>query len=47
MPEFEITWVDTTDDRFPSEVAESVTPLVAKNPADVVEYAPAEAEQQD
>lgn len=44
LPEFDITWVDTGDDRFPNRIPETVTKLVAKNPADVVQYAPADAE---
>jgi len=38
----DITWVDTSLDRFPMNTTS--TTLVAKNPADVVQYAPANAD---
>lgn len=44
LPDIEITWVDTSDDRFPKPIPESVTKLVAQDPASVVQYAPPEAE---
>lgn len=44
LPDFEVTWIDTSPERFPPDVPEGVTPLVAVDPADVVGYAPAEAE---
>jgi len=44
LPDFRITWVDTSPDRFPEDVADGVTLLPAKNPADVVRFAPGGAE---
>ncbi|WP_341367211.1 xanthine dehydrogenase accessory protein XdhC [Yoonia sp. BS5-3] len=41
LPDFEITWVDTSADRFPNT---DVSVLVAKDPAAVVKHAPANAE---
>jgi xanthine dehydrogenase accessory factor len=41
LPDFDITWVDTSADRFPNT---KVTTLVAKDPAAVVNHAPANAE---
>ncbi len=37
---FEITWVDTTQNRFPTEIPAHAAPLVAQNPADAVRHAP-------
>ncbi len=44
LPDFDVTWIDTAKDRFPQDIAEGVTPLVAASPVDVVQYAPADAE---
>ncbi len=44
LPDFAVTWVDTAPDRFPETVPEQVTVLVASNPAEVVRFAPREAE---
>lgn len=44
LPEISITWVDSSDDRFPDDISEGVAKLVAANPADVVKYADASAE---
>lgn len=44
LPDFEVTWVDTSTERFPPHIPDGVTPLVAADPADVVSYAPAQAE---
>ncbi len=44
LPDLAITWVDTGADRFPPEIPQNVTPLVASNPPDVLRYAPPEAE---
>ncbi len=41
LPDFEITWVDTTADRFPET---DVTTLIASDPALVVRHAPANAD---
>ncbi len=44
LPQLEITWIDTAADRFPSDIPARVTQLIAKNPADLVRYAPTTAE---
>lgn len=44
LPQFEITWVDTSEDRFPAVVPANVNKLVASNPAGVASYAPETAE---
>ena len=44
LPDFEITWVDTGEARFPEHMPPSVTKLVAADPASVVKYAPPNAE---
>ncbi|MCG6901143.1 MAG: xanthine dehydrogenase accessory protein XdhC [Rhodobacter sp.] len=44
LPGVSITWVDTAADRFPETLPKDVTQLVAARPADVVAYAPCEAE---
>lgn len=44
LPDFAITWVDTSADRFPADIPAGVTQLVATNPADGVRHAPSDAE---
>lgn len=44
FPEFEVTLIDTSADRFPDPLPSDVTPLVAAKPADTVVHAPAIAE---
>jgi xanthine dehydrogenase accessory factor len=44
LPDIAITWVDTGPDRFPETIPPKVTQLVAANPAEVVRYAPPDAE---
>lgn len=44
LPDLAITWVDTAPDRFPQAIPPKVTRLVATNPAEVVRYAPRNAE---
>ncbi|MEE9387601.1 MAG: xanthine dehydrogenase accessory protein XdhC [Paracoccaceae bacterium] len=44
LPDVAITWVDSSADRFPLQTPETITQLVAGNPADVVQYAPSGAE---
>lgn len=44
MPHIAITWVDSSDDRFPDNLPNGVTKLVAANPAEVVKYSAATAE---
>ena len=41
---YDITWIDINASRFPSEIPANATPLIAKNPADVVHHAPANAQ---
>jgi xanthine dehydrogenase accessory factor len=43
LPNLAITWVDTSPARFPEAIPEGVSPLVAADPAAVVDYAPPEA----
>lgn len=44
LPDIAITWVDTALERFPQNTPTNVATLVAKNPADAVRHAPADAE---
>lgn len=44
LPGIAITWVDTEADRFPDEIPDNVTKLLAANPANVVRHAPSDAE---
>lgn len=44
LPDVDITWVDTTTDRFPAVIPHGVTQLCAAQPADLVPYAPAQAD---
>ena len=44
LPGIAITWVDTGADRFPGEIPDGVTRLLAANPASVVRHAPSDAE---
>lgn len=44
LPGIAITWVDTGADRFPDEIPEGVTKLLAANPATAVRHAPCDAE---
>ncbi|MDE0523109.1 MAG: xanthine dehydrogenase accessory protein XdhC [Boseongicola sp.] len=44
LPDIAITWVDTGADRFPDNIPEGVTKLVAANPANAVRHAPSDAE---
>lgn len=41
---FDLTWVDTSPERFPATIPSGVTQLVAANPADLVKFAPKDAE---
>lgn len=43
LPDFAITWVDTSRDRFPDHIPDTVTCLPAADPARVLPYAPQEA----
>ncbi|WP_293449849.1 xanthine dehydrogenase accessory protein XdhC [Planktotalea sp.] len=44
LPEFAITWIDTSDARFPESSSENVTKLSAANPALLARHAPLNAE---
>lgn len=44
LPRVAVTWVDTHADRLPKNVPEHVSVLTAVNPADLVAYAPQNAE---
>ena len=41
---FDITWVDTGADRFPGDLPETVTQLIARNPALAARHAPQDAQ---
>lgn len=43
LPDYDITWIDTAQTRFPDLTPEGVTKLVANNPAQVVRHAPVNA----
>ena len=42
VPDFDITWVDTSADRFPADTS-TAAPLVATSPAHAVPHAPSDA----
>lgn len=44
LPDYRLTWVDIAADRFPAEIAENVTPVVAAQPERLVPHAPRTAE---
>ncbi len=44
LPDLAITWVDTAADRFPEDIPENVTQLIASDPARAVKHAPENAE---
>ncbi|MEK6205232.1 MAG: XdhC family protein, partial [Amylibacter sp.] len=41
---YDITWVDTNADRFPTQIPENVTQLIAQKPALVAKHAPHDAQ---
>lgn len=43
LPDYAMTWVDTTANRFPDAIPDTVTPVVATDPALMVRHAPANA----
>ncbi|MFK7871508.1 MAG: xanthine dehydrogenase accessory protein XdhC [Roseobacter sp.] len=43
LPDFSITWVDTSADRFPATLPDGVEQLVASVPAEAVRFSPPEA----
>jgi xanthine dehydrogenase accessory factor len=44
LPQFSVTWIDTSADRFPDELPARTEQLIAQNPADLVRHAPQDAE---
>ncbi len=44
MPQIAITWIDTSAERFPDTIPDTVTPLWAADPERLAIYAPAQAE---
>ncbi|MDJ0820471.1 MAG: xanthine dehydrogenase accessory protein XdhC [Paracoccaceae bacterium] len=44
VPQIAITWVDTSADRFPEHIPNTVTPLWAEDPTRLAQHAPPEAE---
>ncbi|MYA87219.1 MAG: xanthine dehydrogenase accessory protein XdhC [Boseongicola sp. SB0662_bin_57] len=44
LPGIAITWVDTGADRFPGNIPDNVSKLLAANPASAVRHAPSDAE---
>ena len=40
LPDFDVTWVDTSMDRFPDDLPPDVSPLAAEDPTAVVRHAP-------
>lgn len=44
LSEFDVKWIDTSSERFPNPVPESVEKVVARHPAKLVGYAPENAE---
>ena len=43
LPGFAITWVDTEQSRFPKTIPDTVDPLIAADPSQVVKHAPRDA----
>lgn len=44
LPDFEITWADTSDERFPAEIPADVIKLIAAKPEVLAPHAPSNAE---
>lgn len=44
LPDWAISWVDTSAQRFPNDIPQDVTQLVAADPVRLVQYAPRNAE---
>lgn len=44
LPDFGLTWIDTASNRFPDQMPDEVSQLVAATPASVLPHAPSEAE---
>ncbi|SMX31280.1 xanthine dehydrogenase accessory protein XdhC [Actibacterium lipolyticum] len=43
LPDFNISWIDTAENRFPDTIPDNVERIIAQNPAEVARYAPADA----
>jgi xanthine dehydrogenase accessory factor len=44
LSDFDVTWIDTAESRFPETTQTNVEKLIAENPAQLVPYAPANAQ---
>lgn len=44
LPDTEITWLDSDVDRYPSKISDEINQLFAANPAELVKFAPSDAE---
>ena len=44
IPDLEIYWIDTGHDRYPDDIPETVTKLIAKNPSELAPHAPLDSE---
>jgi xanthine dehydrogenase accessory factor len=44
MPDLEVTWIDTSPDRFPDAAPQAVTLVPAENPAPLMAHAPRDAQ---
>lgn len=44
LPQFSLTWIDTSADRFPEVISAQTQQLIAENPAHLVAHAPKDAE---
>ncbi len=44
LPDTEITWLDSDVDRYPDQISSDINQLVAGNPAELVKFAPPDAE---
>jgi len=40
LPDVDLTWIDIADTKFPRAVPDTVTKIIAANPADLLQYAP-------
>lgn len=44
LPDLDLTWIDTTADRFPKQVPEGISVIPQTEPADLTRHAPVDAE---
>ncbi len=44
LSDTEITWIDSAVERYPSKVSDEINQLIAVNPAELVKFAPSDAE---